>query len=139
MRAGESRRIEIPFDDKTFRYWNVKTNKWEIEMGAYRIMIGASVADIRLTGEIEIQGTTSEYPYNPAILPYYYTGIVQTIGDSEFETLLGHKIPSDKWNGKLGVNDAICQMYYADSALARFIYGRLTAMKKRVRKRENRT
>lgn len=131
LRAGESRRIEIPFDDKTFRYWNVKTNKWEIEMGTYRIMIGASVADIRLTGEIEIQGTTSEYPYNPAILPYYYTGIVQTIGDSEFETLLGHKIPSDKWNGKLGVNDAICQMYYADSALARFIYGRLTAMKKK--------
>lgn len=131
LEAGESKEVEISFDDKTFRYWNVWTKKWEIEMGTYQIMVGASVADIRLTGEIEQQGTTSEYPYNPALLPYYYTGIVQTVADSEFETLLGHKIPSGKWSGKLGVNDAICQMYYAKSRLARFIYRRLTAMKKK--------
>ena len=31
----------------------------------------------------------------------------------------------------LGTNDAICQLYYAKSGLARFAYNRLTAMKKK--------
>lgn len=131
LKKGESREVSIPFDDKTFRYWNVKTNRWEIEMGTYEIMAGASVSDIRLTGTLAIEGTTNEYPYNPALLPYYYTGLAQNISDREFETLLGHPIPSGKWSGELGLNDAICQMYYARSGLARLIYNRLTAMKKK--------
>ncbi len=129
LKAGERKTIHIPFDDKTFRYWNVKTNKWEIEMGSYKVMIGASVSDIRLEADITVEGTTNEYPYNPALLPYYYTGIIQQISDIEFEELLGHPIPSGKWSGELGKNDAICQMYYAKSRLARFIYNRLTAFK----------
>lgn len=129
LKVGEQQTLYIPFDDKTFRYWNVKTNKWEIEMGTYKVMIGASVSDIRLEADLFVEGTTNEYPYNPALLPYYYTGIVQHISNNEFEELLGHKIPSGKWSGELCKNDAICQMYYAKSKLARFIYKRLTAMK----------
>ena len=49
LRAGESRKVRIPFDDKTFRYWNVRTNRWEVEGGTYTIMIGASCLDIRLS------------------------------------------------------------------------------------------
>ena len=131
LKAGESKEVRIPFDDKTFRYWNVKTNQWEVEMGTYDIMIGASVADIRLTAGLEVAGTTTEFPYNPAELPYYYTGLVQNISDAEFEALLGYPIPSGKWSGELRLNDAICQMYYAKSGLARFLYNRLTAMKKK--------
>ncbi len=131
LKAGESKELKIPFDDKTFRYWNVKTNKWEIEAGTYQIMVGASVADIRLSGKLNVGGTTTMFPYNPAELPYYYTGIVQQISDQEFEALLGHPIPVGKWSGELGFNDAICQMYYAKSGLARFVYNRLNRMKKK--------
>ncbi|MDD3219056.1 MAG: glycoside hydrolase family 3 C-terminal domain-containing protein [Lachnospiraceae bacterium] len=131
IKAGDSVKVTIPFDDKTFRYWNVKTNHWEIEMGVYDIMVGASVSDIRLRGSLEVEGTTNNYPYNPAVMQYYYTGLVQDISDAEFETLLGYPIPSGKWSGELGLNDAICQMYYAKSGLARFVYGRLTAMKEK--------
>lgn len=131
LKAGESAVVKIPFDDKTFRYWNVKTDKWEIEMGNYEIMVGASVSDIRVKDTVEVEGTTDIYPYNPAELPYYYTGLVQDISDAEFRALLGYPIPSGKWSGELGLNDAICQMYYAKSGLARFIYNRLTAIKKK--------
>lgn len=131
LKAGESRRVHIPFDDKTFRYWNTKTNRWEVEMGTYHIMAGASASDIRLEANLEMEGTTSEYPYNPALLPYYYTGIVQQVSDHEFETLLGYPAPEGKWTGKLTSNDAICQMYYAKSRLAKFIYNRLTSIKKK--------
>lgn len=131
LKAGENKEVFIPFDDKTFRYWNVATNGWETELGTYQIMIGASVSDIRLITELEVEGTSSKYPYNPAQMQYYYTGIVQQISNREFETLLGHPIPSGKWSGKLRANDAICQLYYAKSGLARFVYHRLTSMKKK--------
>lgn len=131
IKAGERKEIEIPFDDKTFRYWNVKTDSWEIEAGNYQIMIGASVSDIRLAGTLKVEGTTKQYPYDPEKMPHYYTGIVQNIEEQEFEELLGYPVPSGKWAGELGLNDAICQMYYAKSGLARFIYRRLTAMKKK--------
>ena len=39
IKKGESVTVTIPFDDKTFRYFNVRTNKWEVEGGAYRIYI----------------------------------------------------------------------------------------------------
>lgn len=129
LKAGESKEITIPFDDKTFRYWNQKTNRWEIEMGEYQIMVGASVSDIRLMQKLRIEGNTIEYPYNPAELPYYYTGIVQQISNKEFETLLGKPIPDGKWCGELQINDAVCQMYYAKSKIARFIYKILTNKK----------
>lgn len=131
LKAGESREIRIPFDDKTFRYWNVKTNRWEVEGGNYSIQIGACVADIRLRGNVEVQGTTTELPYNAQQMPSYYNGLIQQVEDREFEALLGYPIPQGKWTGLLTENDAICQMYYARSGLARLIYRILTYLKKK--------
>ena len=131
LKAGESAEVKIPFDDKTFRYWNVRTNAWEIEGGTYRIMVGASCADIRLEAEADVAGTTEEFPYYTNRMPSYYSGLIQQVDDKEFEELLGTPIPSGKWTGDLTVNDAICQMYYAKSAIARFAYKKLTKMKKK--------
>lgn len=131
LKAGESRRVHIPFDDKTFRYWNVRTDQWETEGGTYTIMIGASCLDIRLRTETEIEGTTDIYPYYTNQMPSYYSGLIGQVEDQEFQELLGYPIPSGKWNGDLTVNDAICQMYYAKSPAARFVYKKLTQMKKK--------
>lgn len=131
LKAGESRKVRIDFDDKTFRYWNVRTNRWEVEGGTYRILVGASCADIRLETEVDVEGTTEEFPYYTNRMPSYYSGLIQQVDDREFEELLGTPIPSGKWTGDLTVNDAICQMYYAKSAVARFAYKKLTQMKKK--------
>lgn len=131
LKAGERRRLRIPFDDKTFRYWNVRTDRWEVEGGIYTIMIGASCLDIRLTGETEVEGTTETYPYFTNRMPSYYSGLISNVEDQEFKELLGHPIPDGKWSGDLTVNDAICQMYYAKSPIARFAYNKLTKMKKK--------
>ncbi len=129
--AGESRQVRIPFDDKTFRYWNVKTDKWEIEGGTYELKVGSSSADIRLTGTLEVAGTTEQYPYHTDHMEHYYSGQIHEVPDREYEELLGYSIPSGKWSGQLGANDAICQLYYAKSGLARFAYKKLTNMKKK--------
>ena len=126
LKAGESKRVHIPFDDKTFRYWNVKTGQWEIEEGEYLLMVGASVSDIRLSGKLWVAGTTKEIPYEKKKLPSYYSGRISNVGAEEFEVLLGHPVPDGKWKGELGINDAVCQMYYAKSRLARLVYRILT-------------
>ncbi len=131
LKAGESKNVRINFDDKTFRYWNVHTQRWETEDGVYRFMVGASCLDIRLEMQAEVPGTTETYPYYTNRMSSYYSGLIQKVDDKEFEELLGTPIPSGKWSGDLTVNDAICQMYYAKSALARFIYKKLTKMKKK--------
>ena len=131
LKAGESKKVEISFDDKTFRYWNTKTNKWEVEGGEYQVMVGASSADIKLCDTVKIEGTNAELPYTEKDIPVYYTGKIQTVADADFEKLLGRSIPDGKWSGQLTSNDAICQLYYAKSGLARFAYKRLTAMKKK--------
>lgn len=129
LKAGEKKRVTIPFDDKTFRYWNVRTNSWEVEQGTYQILVGACVLDIRLSGSVTLEGTTTELPYEQAELPSYRTGFIQNVGKEEYESLLGYPAPLDRWSGELGPNDAVCQMYYAKSGLARLIYKILTDKK----------
>lgn len=131
LKAGESRKVRIPFDDKTFRYWNRRTGCWEVEGGTYTIMIGASCLDIRLETEVKMEGTTEVYPYHTNRMPSYYTGLINNVEDAEFQELLDKPIPDGKWGGELTMNDAICQMYYAKSPVARFIYKKLTQMKKK--------
>lgn len=133
LKAGESKTVTIALDDKAFRYFNVQTNSWQIESGTYRLMVGASVADIRLTGLLEVEGTGVPCPYDPEKMPCYYSGKVDRISDEEFEALLGRSIPAPGWDhtGLLGMNDAICQMYYAKSVLARLVWKILTRLKDR--------
>ena len=94
LKAGETKKVSIPFDDKTFRYFNVKTNKWEIEKGTYDIYVGASSNDIRLTATIFQKGTEAELPYDIKALPNYALGNLRNLPDEEFERLLGHPVPS---------------------------------------------
>ena len=128
LKAGESKTVTIPLDGRAFRYFNVKTNRFEVEGGEYQIMVGASAVDIRLTGTVSVAGTGAENPYNARELADYYSGTIKAVSDRQFELLLGRPIPDGNWSGTLTMNDAICQMYYAKSGLARFVYRRLTGM-----------
>ena len=96
LEAGESRTVTIPLDDKAFRYWNMKTDRWEIEGGRYQLRVGASSADIRLTAEITVEGTGAADPYAGADLPHYRTGEVTAVTDAEFAALLGRPIPENR-------------------------------------------
>lgn len=131
LKAGESRRVRIPFDDKTFRYWNVKTNRWETEKGDYKIFIGASCADIRLQTTWRKEGTDGELPDQREELPSYYAGNIGNVMKEEYETMLGHPVPDGTWSGYLTENDAVCQMYYGKSILAKLVYKLLTRRKER--------
>ncbi len=93
LEPGETKRVNIAFDDKTFRYFNTLTNKWEIEGGNYDIYIGSSSDNILLKGNLEIEGTNAMPPYDKRSLPNYAVGNLRNIPDEEFAALLGHPIP----------------------------------------------
>ncbi len=97
LEAGESAEVQIPFDDKTFRYFNDLTDGWEIEGGTYEIYVGASIDDVRLQGTLEKTGTSDVIPYDLAELPSYASGKVQNVSAEEFEKLLGRPIPTGKY------------------------------------------
>ena len=96
LEAGESKTVTIPLDDKAFRYWNVATDRWEVEGGSYQLLVGASSADIRLTAAITVAGTGAPDPYAGKDLAHYRTAQVQKVPDAEFEALLGRPIPENK-------------------------------------------
>ena len=95
LAPGESKTVAIALDDKAFRYWNVKTNAWEVEGGSYQLRVGASSVDIRLTADITVKGTNAPDPYAGLSLTHYVSGQITYVTDAEFEALLGHPVPED--------------------------------------------
>jgi beta-glucosidase len=125
LQPGETQRVRIALDDKAFRYYNVEHNAWEIEDCDYDLIIGASASDEKLRATIHVNGQAAVM----SDLPTYYSADIRKVPDSEFERLLGRPIPDGKWGGELSENDAICQLYYAKTGLARLVYKILTKLK----------
>lgn len=129
LKAGESRTVSVSLDDKAFRYFNVKTNRWEVESGIYTISIASDSAHVRLSANIRVEGTNAPAPYGA--LPGYESGRITRISEVEYRDLLGHPIPDGHWGGELTRNDAICQLHYAKTGAARLVYKILTHMKEK--------
>ncbi|MGN0299131.1 MAG: glycoside hydrolase family 3 C-terminal domain-containing protein [Lachnospiraceae bacterium] len=128
LKAGESKQVTIELDDKAFRYFNEKTNQFEIESGEYEILIGASCSDIKLSSTVFVKGTDAPIPIEAEKIPSYFKGDIKNISDMEFAALLGHEIPDGSWSGMLDRNDAMCQMYYAKRWVGRVVYKIMTGM-----------
>ena len=126
LEAGESKTVTLLLDDKAFRYWNTKTDSWEVEGGTYELRVGASSADIRLTAAVEVNGTSAPNPYAGKALPHYTSGKVQRVPDDEWETLLGRPIPAD--TVKIDRNMTLGELNHSRSPLCWLVWAVLTMM-----------
>ena len=126
LAPGEKQRITIMLDDKAFRFWNVKANRWEIEGGEYELLVGASVEDIRLCEKISVHGTATVHPYEDVDLDCYYKGNVLSVSDTDFEKLLGHPIPNGKT--KIDRNLTLGELNHARSPLGWLVWLVLTIL-----------
>ena len=126
LAPGEKQRITITLDDKAFRFWNVKANRWEIEGGEYELLVGASVEDIRLCEKISVHGTATVHPYEDVDLDCYYKGDVLHVSDADFEKLLGHPIPKGKT--KIDRNLTLGELNHARSPLGWLVWLVLTIL-----------
>ena len=126
LAAGESKTVTLTLDDKAFRYWNTRTDSWEVESGTYELRVGASSVDIRLTAAVEVIGTDALNPYAGKALPHYQSGQVQTVPDAEWETLLGRPIPDDRV--KIDRNMTLGELNHGRSPLGWLVWAVMTAL-----------
>ena len=125
LQVGEEKEVFIPFDDKSFRVFDSVSNRFLEESGRYRILIGASAADIRLNGELVRAGEKLCRADEKKRLPHYFSGAAQQIGRAEFGRLLGRKLERHPIAGELLRGDALHELRRSRGLLARMLYRQL--------------
>lgn len=130
LSPGQQKEVRILFDDKTFRFYDTRTNTWEIESGVYQIMVGTDAEHMVLKDTLEVKGTVDNGGYNKEELPEYFTGQIREISDEKFRILYGREIPDGSWSGEIRINDAVCQLYYGKGILGKLFYGVLKLLLK---------
>lgn len=97
LRPGESQEVSLRMGGRSFFYYNASAQGWAAEGGEYTIYIGASSADIRLTGSIRIEGDGQEklLTYLQDKAPEYFDGnnAGANVCDASFTTLYGRELP----------------------------------------------
>lgn len=121
LEPGEKQFVTIPFDDKSFRFFDTRTNTWEIETGTYDIMIGKDAEHIIFEEQLMVDGTVPDGRYRSQSTPDYFSGSIRKVPDDEFEKIYGRSLPQNSWNGDIHMNDAVCQLYYGKGVLGRLI------------------
>lgn len=54
LKPGETKKVTLSVPVSQLRYWDVKSNDWQLENGEIQLMIGSSSSEIHLTKSIEI-------------------------------------------------------------------------------------
>ncbi len=58
VKAGAKQKATVKLDMRSFEYWSVAKDDWDVEDGIFEIIVGASVADERLKAKIKITDGT---------------------------------------------------------------------------------
>lgn len=92
LNPGESKVVTFSLDRRAFAYYNVKVSDWFVESGEYRIEIGSSSRDIRLSAPLVIRSAqTGEAPDYRDCAKSYYDLTGEFTGE-DFEALMGGPI-----------------------------------------------
>lgn len=99
LAPGESKTVQLALSRRAFAYYNVKAKDWSVDSGVYRIEVGASSRDLRLSAEVSITAANVPAPDYRAAAPDYYAPAPTSGGGfnpakAQFETVLGCAIPA---------------------------------------------
>lgn len=95
LEPGETKTVTLEFDEYSFRFFNVRDHKFEIEKGTYDIYVGSSSRDIKLHGTKKVDGDELGQIYDETKIPNYYKGEITTISDEEFIALIERPLPEN--------------------------------------------
>ncbi len=54
LNEGQSESVSIALNSRAFAHWDAVSHSWVVDKGVYKILVGASSADIRLTESLEV-------------------------------------------------------------------------------------
>ena len=94
LQPGEAKRISLSVAKNDLKFFDLTAKQWKLAGGVYRIDVGASVEDIRLTGEICLQGERCGM-LAQGVVSVYRQCRFSDFADGAFEALLGRKIPEE--------------------------------------------
>ena len=65
LKAGETKRVSVDLDFRSFAYYCTAYGKWHVENGPFEILVGSASDDIRLSGSVDIEllGDTQQSQY----------------------------------------------------------------------------
>lgn len=89
--AGESVTVEMKLDDRAFSVWS---DGWKISRGAYTVEVASSSRDIRLSGDIEVEG--DEFTTQEPLASTWYATLSGKPTREEWEKLVGSPVPEEK-------------------------------------------
>lgn len=125
LEAGEEKEVTFTLDSRAFAYYNVLISDWHIESGEFRIMIGASSRDIKLTASVNVTSLNPDAPVPDyrENAPYYYDLKGDEIPTEQFEAVYGDKMPDNSpfKKGELTACNSVGQC--AVSPWGKFIHG----------------
>ena len=100
IQRGETRTVQFELDRRAFAYYNVQIGDWHVETGTYKIEIGSSSRDIRVSRDINVTSARPEVeaPDYSDKAPQYYNLDVQTkiFDKKQFEAVYGKPIKEEK-------------------------------------------
>jgi beta-glucosidase len=59
LRPGETRRVSIPLDARSFSYYDVSAKQWRAEPGDFDVLVGRSSAQIELRGKLTLSAAVA--------------------------------------------------------------------------------
>jgi len=62
LQPGESRKVTLELDQRSFAYFNTGTEQWDALADTYNILVGASSQDIRLNGQFALTSEVDSQP-----------------------------------------------------------------------------
>lgn len=127
----EKKEVVITLDEHAFAYFNVACNTWVEEGGDYKVMVGNSSRDIRLTEQLTLTDSLIESPYDSQKAAHYYAAKIDLVSTEEFEYILGSRLPAATWDihKPLGYHDTLGQGQYK-KGIGRFIYHLISFVRK---------
>lgn len=57
LQPGETRRVTVPLDARSFSYYDVNAKQWHAEAGVFELYVGRSSAQIELRGKVTLKQT----------------------------------------------------------------------------------
>jgi beta-glucosidase len=86
LEPGESRRVSLPLDERSFAYWSVWLNRWAVEAGEFVIAVGTSSRDIAVTATITLDAPRVAAPLGTM------STLEEWIADEDGRALLGKRM-----------------------------------------------
>jgi len=62
LQPGDSRRVTLELDQRSFAFFDTTKRLWVAEPGIYNILVGASSKDIQLSGQFALTSEVDSQP-----------------------------------------------------------------------------